>query len=126
MELKKIKKMTIVERARMLHELFPDEIPGLINYVDGMCSTILEDTEANKELWKITVLPFNLWLEQLKAVQNEIHTYREKLHQKSTLFADLLFDGYRACFLIDCLRIYISTQKHSNWKFSAMLEILFS
>ncbi|MFT4093242.1 MAG: hypothetical protein QM640_06345 [Niabella sp.] len=115
-----------VEKAKLLHELFPQEIPALLEYIRNMCLTIQEDEQLTRSRWENTLLTFEAWLSFVKEAQSKIDKYGNRLHTQSRLFADQLFDGYVALYTIHCLTLYTTTQRHSNQKFAAAIYLLFN
>lgn len=123
--MKPLKDLNNVERARLLFDLFPDEIPKAVDFIANMALTILEEEEKNREGWTDGLLTFDFWLSLVKEVREVTKDYGARLHKRGSLFADQLFDGYLACFSCHCLNVYVTTQKHPNQKFAAMISILF-
>ncbi len=123
--MKPLEDLNNVERARLLFDLFPDEITKAVDFIYNMSLTILEEEQRNRESWDNGLFTFDFWLSLVKEVRKAIEDYGTKLHRKGSLFADQLFDGYLACYSCHCLIIYVTTQQHPNQKFAAMVNILF-
>ena len=47
--MKPLENLINVEKARLLHELFTQEIPALLEYTNNMCLTIQEDEQLARE-----------------------------------------------------------------------------
>ena len=117
--------MTNVEKARLLHQLFPSGIPQLLDYIQGMCDAIRSDEATNRKQWDAP-FRFELWLNILNDTERKMNRYGKKLHTSSRLFADQLFDGFTALYMVHCLRLYITTRQDPNPKFSAAIDLFFN
>jgi hypothetical protein len=124
--MKPLDNLNNVERAKLLHELFPDEISAVLKYVKSLSITIEEEKEMLMSKWDNQLFSFAFWLSLAKDAEKKIDQYGEKLHKSSRLFADQLFDGYRALYLSHCLTQLISHQQHQNRKFTKAVELLFT
>jgi hypothetical protein len=113
-------------KAWLLHQLFPNEIPALIDFVQGMCEAVKEDEDLNRAKWNNDLFTFDFWLAIAGEVEQKIDKYGAKLHKNSNLFADQLFDGYLACFTIQCVVTYTTVRKHSDEKFVKAVDLLFN
>lgn len=115
-----------VEKAKLLHELFPQEIRALLEYTDNMCLTIQEDEQLIRSQWENGLLTVEAWLSFVEEVRNKINKYGKRLHTHSRLFADQLFDGYVALYMVHCMTLYTTVRKHSNPKFTLAIDLLFN
>jgi len=115
-----------VEKAKLLHSLFPDEIPGIIQFTNNMCATIKENETQQREHWKNGLFGFDFWLSLLRSVETNIGKYGNKLEKSSGLFADQLFDGYNAMFTVHCLLVYTTQSKLPNTKLAKAVDLLFN
>ncbi|WP_316787756.1 hypothetical protein [Pedobacter frigoris] len=113
------------EKASLLHLLFPEEMPALINYIEGMAITLQEQQDTQRKKWDKEYMPFDQWMKTMDTIRYKIKTRRDKLQQQHRLFARLLFSGQNALFSTHCILIYLSTTKHPNHKFMLALEMLF-
>lgn len=123
--MKPLNNLNNVERAKLLHELFPDEIPAILKYVKSLSMTIEEEKERLNSKWDNQLFSFPFWLSLAKDAEKKIDQYGEKLHKSSRLFADQLFDGYAALYLAHCLIQLTSQQEHQKKKFVKAVELLF-
>lgn len=124
--MKPLEKLLNVEKGRLLHQLFPQEIPALVEFVEGMCIATKEQEALHRKQWDNSIFSFDFWLSQINTVQNSIQQYGKKLHKNSRLFADQLFDGYPAMFMVHCMTVYTTTKKHPNRKFVTAIDLLFN
>lgn len=113
-------------KARLLHQLFPTEMPALIDFVQQMCEVLKENENLNRAKWENRLFTFDSWLLLARQVQTQSEKCGQNLHRSSSLFADQLFEGYLACFTIHCIVIYATTRKHKESKFVKMVDLLFN
>lgn len=124
--MKPLENLIIVEKARLLHKLFPQEIPALLEYTNNMCLTIQEDKQLTRNQWENGLLTVEAWLSFVEEVRSKIDKCGKRLHTQSRLFADQLFDGYTALYMVHCMTLYTTTRKHSNHKFVLAIDLLFN
>ncbi|OJW80313.1 MAG: hypothetical protein BGO69_05645 [Bacteroidetes bacterium 46-16] len=124
--MKPLENLINVEKARLLHELFPQEIPALLEYVNGMCLTIQEDEQSTRNQWENGLLTVESWLSFVEEIRNKIERYGKRMHKQSRLFADQLFDGYVAIYMVHCMTLYTTIRNHPNHKFSLAIDLLFN
>jgi hypothetical protein len=124
--MKPLENLINVEKARLLHELFPQEIPALLEYTNNICLTIQEDEQLTRNQWENGLLTVEAWLSFVEEVRSKIDKYGKRLHTQSRLFADQLFDGYTALYMVHCMTLYTTTRKHSNHKFVLAINLLFN
>lgn len=124
--MKPLTQLLNTEKARLLHQLFPDAIPDLLQYVKGMCLTVAEQSDTLHNNWNNQLLTADMWLSLASTAEEKLTRYGTRLHTSSTLFADQLFDGYLALFMVHCLAVYTSTSIHPDRKFTAAVDLLFN
>ena len=126
MDMKPIERLNNVERAKLLHDLFPAEIPAFLKFVTGMCATLKEQEAADREHWQNGLFTFDFWMQLVNQAETVLLKYGDQLGKSSRLFSEQLFDGYLAMYLAHCLSIYTSQQALANEKFVKMVDILFN
>lgn len=124
--MKPLEKLINVEKGMLLHQLFPQEVPALLEFVEGMCIAIQEQEALHRSKWNNGIFSFDFWLSLIRNVESNIQQYGNKLHKNSRLFSDQLFDGHNALFLVHCLEVYTTTRKHPNKKFVTAINLLFN
>ena len=124
--MKTIGQLTNAEKAKLLHELFPAEMPDFIRYAAGICSSIKEDEQTHRAKWDNGLFDFDFWLSLANDTEKKIKQYGNKLNNNSRLFSDQLFEGYAAIFMAHCLIVYTTTRQHPNKKFTLAVELLFA
>lgn len=123
--MKPINKMNNVEKAKLLHQLFPQEIPAFVAYVKRVCQTIKEDEDRERQKAEHAIIGFDFWLQLVGNTERIIDRHGEQLHKKARLFSDQLFYAQNALLMQYCLRLYIGTRRHSNQSFVDLVRVLF-
>ena len=124
--MKPLGSLTNVEKAKLLHGLFPAEIAGVLQFVSGMSHTIAEEQEQQRLNWGDNQLfAFDFWLTLAQQAEQTIKRYGRQLEKSSSLFADQLFDGYNAIYMVHCLVVYTTVRQHTNGKFTTVIDLLF-
>lgn len=124
--MKTLKQLNNVEKARVLHAWFPDEIPALLDTIQGMSSAILENEAEHRAKWQEGLFTFDLWLQLAGQAEHIIKQYGKGLHKSSRVFSDQLFDSYQAIFTTHCLIAYAKTRQLENRKFYLATDLLFN
>lgn len=124
--MKPLEHLTNIDKARLLHELFPHEMPALLTFTYNMCLTLLEDKAAVGSQWTGGPLTGDAWLSFIREVKDLIDKYDKRLQTRSELFADHLFEGFIALYMVHCLTLYTTVQKHPNQKFVLAVNLLFN
>jgi hypothetical protein len=119
-----LKILNNVEKGRLLHSLFTGEIPKFIAHLREHTDAILEDQEQIKANWKEQLFCADLWLSFAEDVQVKLAKYPRELEQSSAVFADQLFDGYTALYLVQQLMNYGETVE-ADPKFIQAVELIF-
>ena len=123
--MKALHKMNYPERAKLLHQLFPEYIPGLLDFIEGMAYTIPEEEDHNRAKHHMKAITFEEWLALAAHISAVIARYGGRLHTSSRLFSNQLFSGKNAAFCIYCLKVYCMTRKPVYAKFNSAIHILF-
>ncbi|MBW7891981.1 MAG: hypothetical protein H3C48_13370 [Chitinophagaceae bacterium] len=124
--MKPLAELINVEKARLLHQLFPGEIPAFLQYVQGVGASVLEHETEQRQTWDNGLFSFDFWLSLIREADSKIKRYGKRLHTGSKLFADQLFDGYLAFYMVHCLMLYTQTRQHPNRKFAIAVDLLFN
>ncbi|MFC0263707.1 MULTISPECIES: hypothetical protein [Cyclobacteriaceae] len=123
--MKSIENMTNVDKAKLLHKLFPNEIPGLLTFINDTCQIFKEQEQEISESWDHPVFTFAFWRHKSKSIEQAILQFGDRLASESELFSIHLFEGYRAFFSVDCTVKY-AERKSKNPKFKQAVDLLFN
>ncbi|WP_410220741.1 hypothetical protein [Pedobacter sp.] len=116
--------MNNVEKGKLLADLFPNELLGVINYIRSTYENLKENEEEIRENWETNLITVDLWFTLADDVNSAVKTNGKKL-LKSRCFSDQLFDGYCAIFTIDCIAKYAEKER-KNSSFYHLVNALFN
>lgn len=124
--MKALKHFSNVDKAELLHGLFPDEISALLEFTKGMCATVSEDQHLGRQHWQNPIIGFDDWLRLAARVEGNIDHYGTTLHENGKLFGQALFRGNLNLFTAYCLLNYTTIRQHPNPKFIKAADLLFN
>jgi hypothetical protein len=123
--MKPLNKLSPIERAEFLFELFPDEMPGLVEFSKELTQSIIDHPEkmkASPNLLHST--PF--WFELVNKASRKFETFGTRLATTSTLFSHELFGKYEHIYASYCLHQFMLSENCTNRKFRDTMMLLFS
>lgn len=121
-----LKMLNNVQKARLLHSLFINEIPEFLGYLNELTETVLNDKERIAAEWKDQLFDVGLWFELAAEVQRVMAKYPKDLAKSAPVFADQLFGGFMALFTAHALTLYIAGVRNIDPKFKPAVELLFT
>lgn len=124
--MKPLEQLLNVEKGKLLFELFPEDMPAVLQYAKSMSLTIQEEQEKIHLNWQNGLMSFDLWLSLAIQAEQVINKYGRQLEKSSSLFSDQLFDGYLAAYMAHCLIQFTTISKHPNRKFCLAVDLLFN
>jgi hypothetical protein len=104
--MKTIDQLTNVDKAKILFDLFKNEIPDFLEYTQSMGERISKDKEELIANWNNPFLSYQQWLSLSEQVGTAIKRYGKSLAKSGNVFAEKLFGGYAAIFTNHCLEQY--------------------
>ena len=122
--MKPLNELTSPEKAKLIHELFPSEIPDLIQFIQEVCNTIQREKDIIKLEWDNQLLTAEFWFDLADKVTSIINRYGNKLGKSSRLFAGQFFTESVVILIVDAMVKY-GTAKSNNPKFIKAVELLF-
>ncbi|QEC69362.1 hypothetical protein FRZ67_19375 [Panacibacter ginsenosidivorans] len=120
--MKSFKEMNNIDKAQLIHALFPDDINHMLTFFEDSASMILNSPSLMPEEWNRKI-DLAVWQKEAETVQQKINEYRGKMVQDGSYFAATLFKGYLDFFPLQCLRDY--TLLTPNQKLADAIELLF-
>jgi hypothetical protein len=123
--MKPLNKRSNVEKAKLLFDLFPQEIPNFILFAKQITQAINDDPEnlKNKAIDQIHTTEF--WRNLASNANKKLDEYGDKLANRSRLFSVELFDDYNSIYACYCLHQYMISQKYKDRKFRTAVMLLF-
>lgn len=104
--MKPLRTMNNVEKAKLLFELFPDEMPQFIAVMEEITNTVIKEPEALRSNWEGQMITVEFWMQLARTAIQIIQKYSKRISKDSRLFADQLFDGYQSLYSAHCLHQY--------------------
>jgi hypothetical protein len=124
--MRRFQNMSVVDKAKLLHKLFPDEIIAFIVFEKFTATAFQRDKESHRKNWTAEKdFQFDFWLSIVDDAAERIHRYELELTKRSSLFADQLFDGYTYFFTLSCLEKFIQSDKCNSKKMAEAIRFLF-
>ncbi|MES2454003.1 MAG: hypothetical protein V4594_00605 [Bacteroidota bacterium] len=112
--MKSINQYNNVEKARTLHQLFPNEMKAFIAFTKAHAENTIAQKEELARQWDSEPFQFDFWLTLAEEVIKKTKFYNGKLVTNSKLFAEQLFDGYLAIYTNNCFDLYAKQAECSN------------
>ena len=109
-------------RARILCQLFPDQIPAVLEFIAQQTTALLENPTLFKAQHDERLFSFERLLSLAREVKNGMHQGRRK--DPAGLFISL-FDGYRACYTGHLLILYAVENQQWHERFAIAVRLLF-
>jgi hypothetical protein len=122
--MKSLDKFDNTDKLRLLHELFPQEIPALLEDILEFCKDFRENNEAYAKNWNSGFMPLEFWLYLSNETEKIINRYKFNLLRSSKVFADQLSYIHAVLFVNDRIIIY-SDSRSQNVKFRLAVDMLF-
>jgi hypothetical protein len=104
--MKSINQYNNVEKARALHQLFPNEIKNFIAFTKTHAEQTIAQKEELAKQWDNQPFQFDFWLHLAEQVAKQTKFYNGKLVTNGKLFSEQLFDGYLAIYTNNCFDLY--------------------
>jgi len=124
--MKTLHRFNNVDKAKLLHALFINEIPAFLAYTQELSLYIKENPEEVHKVWKNQLFGIDFWFQLSGEADRKIKQYGKQLEKSSNVFADQLFDGYGALYLHHCLTTYTEQKRHSDPKFKTAVDLFFN
>jgi hypothetical protein len=104
--MKSISQYNNVEKARALHQLFPNAVKGFIAFAKAHAQNTIDQKDELSKNWGSQPFNFDFWLQLAEEVVKKTKFYNGKLVTNSKLFSEQLFDGYLAIYTNNCFDLY--------------------
>lgn len=122
--MKAVNEMNNVERGKLLADLFPSEVQGILDAIPLIYKMLSDNKEEIAGNWENGMITFDFWLSLANRIDGIISKEGKHL-LKSRRFSDQLFDGYNALFTIDCIVKYAEKERKGS-NFCHMVNALFN
>lgn len=116
--------LTNTDKARIMHDLFNDEIPAFLEYAQMMADRVANDEEELKANWNNPFLTYHQWRLLADQVKFLIRKYGKTLEKSGKVFAEQLFGGYTAIFSNHCIEQF-GNHKAQSPKFKQAVALFY-
>lgn len=117
--------MNNVQKARLLHALLLQEIPAFLRFTADLCLHVANNTDEVRQAWTNPLFGVDFWIDLSREAHLTIEKHGRSLEKSSSVFAEQLFSGYGALFLVYCLNSYVLEGKPADPRFKTAVELLF-
>lgn len=125
--MKPLNNLSNADRAKLMFQLFPKEMPALIQYTKEQCKNIIDNETSVREQWQPnSIFTFDFWLALVKDAAQKIEKYGDELSKSSHLFSDQLFDGYICLAMCSCVLGHAKKRQRENPDYSVVVNLFFS
>lgn len=116
-----------IAKARLLHELFPNEIPALLDNIKEVCADLKTNEYVYRGLWDFGLMTFDAWLLLAENAEKIIIKQRSQLIKSSKVFSEQLFHSfdYTVLFVNDRIVKY-ALEMDEQSKFRRAVDLLFN
>lgn len=125
--MKALNNLVNTEKSKLLHDLFPDEIPQLLNHIQTVCADLKTKQEEYRATWDFGLMTFDMWLQLSEQVEERIKKYRSNMIKSSKVFSDQLFSSfdYTVLFVNDRIVKYAQNVSNND-KFKLAVTLIFT
>lgn len=124
--MKTLQSFTNVDKAKLIHALFIQEIPGFLAHAQALSAYMRDNPDEVRKVWKNQLFGVDFWFQLAEDADRKIKRYGKQLEKSSNVFADQLFDGYGALYLHHCLTTFTAKDKHTDPKFKTAVDLFFN
>lgn len=114
-----------VDKLKLLHELFPKEMPLLLDHIMEVCADFREHKEEYAKDWNNGFMPFDYWFSLSEQTAELIKKYRFNMVRSSRVFSDQLSYTYAVLFVNDRIIKYVESHSKDE-KFKQAVTLLFT
>lgn len=122
--MKPLNQLTNTEKAKLLHRLFPLEIPGLLDHIQNVCQDLSGNEGHYRENWEVGFFNFDAWLKLALETEALICKLRDQMIGSCNVFSEQLCFSYTVIFVNDQIVKY-ADRYCRNEKFKLAVELLY-
>lgn len=123
--MKPLETLTGSEKARLLHELFPEEMPALLDDLAEFCQHFSENKEDYQKHWQKGFMSFDYWYNLSEETAGLLKKHKFNMVKSSRVFSDQLYFTYTSLFVTDRIIKY-AEKTSANEKFKQAVILLFT
>lgn len=122
--MKSVNQMNNVEKAKLLHQLLPDQMEAAIKTISEISTKIVDSEQELAEDWNNPILSLSMWVSLAKDNLTIIKKYDKQLIKSAAIFSDQLFDGYNAILSNHCIQQHVNKASSSS-EYKAAIALLY-
>lgn len=107
--MKPFKQMNLVEKAKLLSDLFPEEVPDMICFIEKQTVHFLENEAQIRSNWQSALITSEDWFGLVRDTEKRLKQRYRQLFVTQKWFSNQLFNGYKALFPIYCMVEYANS-----------------
>ncbi|MGM9475278.1 hypothetical protein ACS5PU_02565 [Pedobacter sp. GSP4] len=113
------------EKARLLHDLFPEEMPLLLEDIRQFCDDFKANKEQYRKDWDSGFISFDYWQSLAGETAGILKRHTFNMVRSSRVFSDQLYFTYTSLFVTDRIVKY-AAKGSQNEKFRQAVVLLFN
>lgn len=122
--MKALELLTNTEKVRALHELFPEDLPLFLEYLNSVCTDLEEPKDQYFEKWDSSFMSFSNWLSLANETVGILKRHKFNMAKNSRVFSDQLFFSYTSLFVNTCIVQY-AAQISENQKLKIAVDLFY-
>jgi hypothetical protein len=122
--MKALQNLTNTEKARLLYDLFPAEIPLFLEDLTRVCEDLKERKETYIKEWDCGLITFEYWFSIAENTADILKRHTFNMKKSSRVFSDQLFFMHNSLFVNDRIVKY-ADRKSKNEKFKTAVNLLY-
>ena len=122
--MKSITQLDNTAKAKLLHELFPEEVKPFIEHLKQVCTDFEQHQQQYREGWDFGFFSFDEWLSLSRQTFERINKFEFNMIRSSKVFSDQLCFNLQALFVNDRIIKY-ADKISSNEKYRLMVHVLY-
>lgn len=123
--MKALNKFQNTDKLKVLHELFPEEIPLVLDHIQQVCMDFQDNKQTYAKNWNDGFMPFDYWFNLSEQTAELIKKYRFNMVRSSRVFSDQLSYSHAVLFVNDRIVKYAENVCTNN-KFKLAVALLFN
>ena len=117
--------LTNSEKARLLADLFPDEIVLFLDDLKAFCTDFRERKEEFARKWETGIVPFEYWQHLSSETEALLNRHIISMKKSSKVYSDQLYFSDTALFVNDRVIKY-AEKKSQNDKFKIAIKLFYN
>ncbi|RQO75777.1 hypothetical protein DBR43_03650 [Pedobacter sp. KBW06] len=122
--MKALQDLTNTEKARLLYDLFPAEIPLFLDDLTKVCEDLKVRKEAYLKEWECSFINFDYWFSLAENTADILKRQTFNMKKSSKVFSDQLFFMDTSFFVNDRIAKY-ADRRSKNEKFKIAVNLLY-